>query len=43
MRNKLREVKKFNKMNSFQKVYNKSKNPSKFHVLRNIYNNNDFQ
>ena len=43
MRNKLKELIKFNKMNSYQKVYNESKNHSKFHVLRNIFNNNDFQ
>ena len=42
MRNKLRELKKFNQMSNFQKMYNESKNPTKFYVLRNVFNNNDF-
>ena len=41
MRNKLRELKKYNQMYNFQKIYNKSKNP-KFFVLRNVFNNSDF-
>ena len=42
MRNKLRELKKFNQMSNFQKMYNESKNPTKFYVLRNVFNNNNF-
>ena len=42
MRNKLKELKKYNQMYSFQKVYNKSKNQNNFFVLRNVFNNSDF-
>ena len=43
MKLKLKELKKFTKMNSFQKLYNESRNPSKFHILKNVFNSNDFQ
>ena len=42
MRYKLKEFKKYNQMSNFQKIYNESKNPTKFYVLRNVFNNNDF-
>ena len=42
MKNKLKELKKYNQMSNFQKMYNESKNQTKFYVLRNVFNNNDF-
>ena len=42
MRNKLKDIKKYNQMSNFHKIYNQSKNPSKLYVLRNVFNNNDF-
>ena len=36
------ELKKYNQMSNFQKMYNESKNQTKFYVLRNVFNNNDF-
>ena len=40
--NKLRELKKYNQIINFQKMYNESKNPTKFYVLRNVFDNKDF-
>ena len=42
MKNKLKELKKYNQINNFQKKYNEPKNPTKFYVLRNVFNNDDF-
>ena len=42
MKNKLKELKKFNQMSNFQRMYSEHKNPSKFYVLRNLFNKNDF-
>ena len=42
MKNKLKELNKYNQMSNFQKMYNEAKNQTKFYVLRNIFNNNDF-
>ena len=42
MKNKLKELKKFNQMSNFQRMYSEHKNPTKFYVLRNLFNKNDF-
>jgi len=42
MKNKLKELNKYNQMSNFQKMYNEAKNQTKFYVLRNVFNNNDF-
>ena len=42
MKNKLKELKKYNQMSNFKKMYNESQNQTKFYVLRNVFNNNDF-
>ena len=42
MKTKLKELKKFNQMSNFQRMYNEHKNPTKFYVLRNLFNKNDF-
>ena len=42
MKTKLKELKKFNQMSNFQRMYSEHKNPTKFYVLRNLFNKNDF-